>query len=90
MPCNIWVFDAEIEKENVSSGDNKYSSSGINKTQLLLSQLPIYAPNLQTSGNTVSTLLKLKSFIADFSYWNKPENQDKDALGKIEHLSYIY
>ena len=21
---------------------------------------------------------------------NKPENQDKDALGKIEHLSYIY
>ena len=23
-------------------------------------------------------------------YLNKPENQDKDALGKIEHLSYIY
>ena len=21
---------------------------------------------------------------------NKPESQDKDALGKIEHLSYIY
>ena len=60
MLCNIWVFDAE--KENVLSRHNRYSSSGINKIQLLLSQLPIYAPIQQTSDHTVFRSLEHPKF----------------------------